>query len=132
MKTSLPQYMFKITVLKRMIPQLMYTYILTKWGVHLVIAKEIMALITTAPLGVRLQAFLEQHVSPSSQWPCFLWRFYLCLSNFDYILTFCIYNYILTINLTIILTWMFFDIIKRRCYPPFYFNRKSNYQVKLR
>ena len=46
--------------------------IFTKWGVHLVIAKEIMALITTAPLGVRLQAFLEQHVSPSSQWPCFL------------------------------------------------------------
>lgn len=88
MKTSLPQYMFKITVLKRMIPQLMYTYIFTKWEVHLVIAKEIMSLITAAPLGVRLQALLEQQESPSSQWPCFLRRFYSCLSNFDSILTF--------------------------------------------
>ena len=72
MKTSLPQCMSKMKVLKRMIPQLMHTYIFTKWEVHLVIAKEIIALITTAPLGVHLQALLEQQVSPSSQWPCFL------------------------------------------------------------
>lgn len=65
----------------------MHTYIYTKWKVHLVIAKEIMALITNPLFGVCLQALLEQ-ASPSSLWPCFLWRFYLCLSNFDCIFTF--------------------------------------------
>lgn len=72
MKTFLPQYnIFKVRVLKRMTPQLMHTYIYTKWKVHLVIAKEIMALITNPLFGVCLQALLEQ-ASPSSLWPCFL------------------------------------------------------------
>lgn len=41
MKTFLPQYnILKVRVLKIMIPQLMHTYIYTKWKVHLVIAKK--------------------------------------------------------------------------------------------
>lgn len=73
MKTFLPQYnILKVRVLKIMIPQLMHTYIYTKWKVHLVIAKEIMALITNPLLGVCLQALLEQQASPNSLWPCFL------------------------------------------------------------
>ena len=73
MKTFLPQYnIFKIRVLKRKISQLMHTYIFTKWKVHLVIAKEIMALITNPLLGVCVQALLEQQPSPNSLWPCFL------------------------------------------------------------
>jgi len=51
---------FLTKVLKITIPQLMHMYIFTKWKVPLVIAKEIMALITAAPLGVCLQALLEQ------------------------------------------------------------------------
>lgn len=51
---------FLAKVLKIMILQLMHMYIFTKWKVHLVIAEEIMALITTALLGVCLQVLLEK------------------------------------------------------------------------
>lgn len=59
LKTSFTSiYYFFTEVLKIIIPQLMHMYIFAKWKVHLVIAKEIMALITAAPLGVCLQSFV--------------------------------------------------------------------------